>query len=363
MWCTMAGRQQGFLDTLGSRRLALALFFAVCGFGIYGSLLTAQQAARFFSSFAGGGGLAAARFLGLADTYRSPVFAGLLALLGANVLACTWPRFVRSRASSRRAAATWLDLLLHVSILVVLAGGAAKAVWGSTFTANVRVGESIAEAFDWKINADVPLGFTVAVGERKTEFYPASVRVGVRSAATGEKIALLELAAGAPVSIPGSDSSLTLTDFVEDPERFRFGVASGGASGTFELEAREGSGNGATRGAYAFKLVAYRHEIKAVRGLVRVLEGNRVVTEGWLGSNERLEHRGTSLFLTAWGADEQGRRFIGLQFVRDPGAPIFWLGCVLLAALLPAYLLIRHPRAPGRLSGESPADDKPGETV
>lgn len=358
MRLTMAGRWQGLLDTLGSRRLALTLFFAVCGFGIYGSLFTARQAENFFSSAAGGGGLVVARVLGLADTYRSPVFVGLLALLGVNLLACTWPRFVRSRASSRRAAVTWLDLLVHVSILVVLAGGAAKAVWGSTVTANVRVGESIAEAFDWRVNADVPLGFTVAVAERRTEYYPASVRVGVRSAASGGKIALLELAEGTPASIPDSNVVLTLSGFAEDPERFRFGLAPGAAADSFELEVGRESGRSATRGAYTFDLVAYRHEIKAVRGLVRILAAGRVVAEGWLGSNERLEHRGTSLFLTAWGADEQGRRFIGLQFVRDPGAPVFWAGSALLAALLPAYLLIRHPRAGSARRGRPVPDEE-----
>lgn len=340
----MAGRRQGLLDWLGSRRLALALFFALSGFGILGSLFTAQQTESFFSSIAGSGGLTAARFLGLADTYRSPVFIGLLLLLGANLLGCTLPRFSRSRASSRRAAITWLDLLLHLSILVVLAGGAAKAVWGSTVTANIRVGESTAEAFDWRISADVPLGFTVAVQERRTEYYPASVQVGVRSAATGEKITLLELAEKATIPVTGHEESLEMTGFAEDPARFRFRVSTGAAAESFELEVGRESGRSSTSGAHTFTLVAYRHEIKSVRGLVRVLEGNRIVSEGWLGSNERLEHRGTSLFLTAWGADEQGRRFIGLQFVRDPGAPVFWVGCVLLAALLPAYLLIRHPR-------------------
>lgn len=339
----MAERLQGMLDRLGSRRLALALFFALCGFGVYGSLLSAEQAQRVVAPLAGDAGLPAARFFGLLDTYRSPVFVGLLALLGLNLLACSGTRFVRSRAASRRAAVTWLDLLMHLSILVVLAGGAAKALWSSTVTSNVHVGDAIAEAYDWRRGADVPLGFAVAVGERRTEYYPAGVKVGVRAAASGEKLALLELGERAPARVPGHDLSLELTGFAEAPPRFRLAAARAGVVEEFELEKGAGGVTEVTRGPYVFTLVAFRHEIKAVRGLVRLLAGDRVVAEGWLGSNERLEHDGTSVFLTAWGTDEQGRPFIGLQFVRDPGSPVFWAGCVLLAATLPAYLFIRHP--------------------
>jgi hypothetical protein len=350
MALAMVGQSDVVLERLGSRRLALGLFFAVSAFGLYGSLVPAERATRVFAAVAGGSGLAAARFLGLADTYRSPVFVALLALLAVNLLACTVPRFTRSRASSRGPVAAWLDLLLHLSLLLVLAGAAAKALWGSTLTANVRVGEAIAEAYDWRLNADVPLGFTVAVAERRTDYYPASVRVGVRGAATGEKIALLELAEQAPARVPGHEISLILSGFAEDPARFLFSTAPDG--GTFGLEARAEQGGTVTRGGLSFTLVAYRQEIKSVRGLVRVLEGDQLAAEGWLGSNERLEHKGTSLFLTAWGTDEQKRRFIGLQFVRDPGAPLFWAGCVLLAALLPAYLLVRHPRGEASRPGE-----------
>jgi len=103
-------------------------------------------------------------------------------------------------------------------------------------------------------------------------------------------------------------------------------------------------GDPVTAGGFRLAAAAWRRDVKDVRGRVRIIEGERVVHEGWLEVNGALSRRGTSLFLTSWGADEFGNQFLGVQYRRDPAAPVFWAGAILFALALPPFVLLRRRR-------------------
>jgi cytochrome c biogenesis protein ResB len=341
-------RVQDLKKFLRSQKLALFLFFSVSLLAVYGTLVTPEQAETYYGTRFGRWFLPLGRLLGLIDIYHSPIFIALFLLLLLNLVLCTWRRFsLRGKASegaSRggRPLVRWLDLLMHLSILIILAGGAGKGVWAFAGTVNIPVSVSTDTVFDWRTRTDVPLGFTILVKNRVDEYYPALVRIGVRDAATGEKLGLLELREGREAEMPGGEASVEVLRFDRQAQVLRLAVRYGGETEVTELETREGGDTGAEVGPFAVTLVAWRQDLKTVRSLVAILEGERTVKEGWLEPNSRMTYGGTSLFQTAWGFDQYRNPYSGIQVTRDPAAPIFWAGSILFSLVAPLFLLIRH---------------------
>lgn len=332
---------------LRSRELAVYLFLVVSLLALYGSLIPAEKAETVLGRF-GGGLLLLGRTLGLVDTYHSPLFVFLMVLLCVNLAFCTVSRFLRrgsvpaGEAGGRRSAVRWLDLLLHASVLVLLAGGAAKGLWGFTGTKNIHVGTTANTVLDWRLGYEVPLGFSIAVKDRVDEYYPAEMRIGVANAATGEKLGLVEVGGRYGEGLPAAGVSLSLLDFDRAGLRARLGAVIDGREVEFELLGEEEGGGTDTVGPYIFTLVAWRQELKTVRSLLTILEGEEAVKEEWIAPNARVSFKRTSLYQTAWGEDQYRNPYVGIQVVRDPGGPVFWAGGILFSLTLPLYLLVRH---------------------
>ncbi|HEY5998015.1 MAG TPA: cytochrome c biogenesis protein ResB [bacterium] len=315
-----------------SIKLALALMLLCALFSVPGTLVPADRAEQFYRETFGAGFPAFARAVGLLDGYRSPPFVAVVALLAVNVALCTWRRF---RARSAHAARlgwvlTCSDLVLHLSLICVMAGGVGKALWGFVGTQYLFVGVETSSAYDPRTKADVPLGFTLLARERTEEFYPLQLRMGIRDAA-GSKVALLELAEGRPARLPDGSLTVSVQGLDAGSGTVRLTVEHDGRRDAAELVLREGAPP-VSLGAYRGSVVAYRRELKSVGVRVAVLEGGREVKQGWLRMNGRLAHRGTSVFLTGWGRDEFGSEYVGVQVSRDPAAPLFWIGCTLFGA-------------------------------
>ena len=83
-----------------------------------------------------------------------------------------------------------------------------------------------------------------------------------------------------------------------------------------------------------------RADLRQVRAKLALAVPGAPAQEEWLSTNDRVSRGGASVFLTGWGA-RAGNRFCGFQVVRDPGAPLFWAGCILLALAAPAHLLLK----------------------
>lgn len=282
----------------------------------------------------------------VADPFHHPVFAIVLLLLGLNVAFCSGQRFAarrRAAPGSVLSCRSLSDAALHLSLLVILCSGVFKGLGEVVLTQNIHVGGSTRTAYDWRARADVPLGFTLAVVDFVEEPYPVLARIAVSRRDTGERISQVELREGGETVLPGPGLRLRLTEF-----RRRDGVAHlevgepGSAGSPVALSTRGDEGRVAEYGPYLLTVLAYKSQPRSVRSRLSIREGGATVREGWLAPNGRMLHGGLRLSMTAWGLDRDGRGFVGIQMVRNPGAPLFWAGCVLLAIAVPVCLACRR---------------------
>lgn len=336
-----AGVPAALYRVLRSSALAVALLLALAVLAAVGTLAPVPGEGE-----APGPGSPLARFVGLEQTFRSPLFLGLVALVAVNVVACTWHRFSLRRRQRAARLRTLTDLLIHAALLLILAGGLVKGVFSFTGTQNIYVGESTATVYDWGERRDTPLGFDIRIDEFHEGFYPLRAQLGLHRVATGERLGLIEVLEGVPAASPGREVGLRVAGYDSAAGVIRFTVAVDGAERRVDLATKAGEAASARVGGYELTLVAYRADLKEARAHVSLIERGVAVAAGWLSPNTSLRHRGLSLFLTAWGADPQGKRVCGVQVVRDPGAAAFWAGCVLLALAIPGHFLAKgRPRA------------------
>lgn len=346
------------LRALRSARLALYLLLGVALLAIPGTLFSPAEANRFLRTHVDPALLPAARAIGLVDPYHSPLFATLLVLLCAGIATCTVHR-LRRRSSPRPDPVgqngrlrVWADALTHLSLIVILAGGAAKGFWGFTATEYLLPGKPQRTAFDVRTETDVPLGFTLLLREIEETYYPIRARIGVTAAPSGEKIALVELAEGRRTEEPLSGLTLSLERYDPQSETLAVAVERGGQRQSFSLETRPGGTASAEFAGHGLTLVAYTRELRNVRGLVTITEAGSPDVTAWISPTDRIAHRGTNLYQTAWGVHPEQGPYIGLQVSRDPFAALFWGGCALLGLALPLFVIARLRRA-GR---NTPAD-------
>lgn len=329
---------------LRSPTLAVVLLLALAVLAAAGTFLAPPDTGE--PPAAGDSPLRLSRIVGLRNTFQSPLFLSLVAGVAVNVVACTWHRLsprLRRRGGRQRALT---DLALHGSLLLILAGALAKGLFSFVGTQIVNVGEGTETVYDWRARRDAPLGFGIRAEEMREGFYPLQAHVGVALAATAEKLEVLDLVEGEQTQGRRSAVRLRIAGYDSAAGVFRFGVLAGGAEREITLATRPGSAATARVGDYDLTLVAFKAILREINVRISLIESGAAVASGWLTTNSRLRHRDLSLFLTAWGADEAGRRYCGIQVARDPGAPFFWAGCVLIALAIPWHLWAKGRSAP-----------------
>lgn len=286
---------------------------------------------------------------GGAERFGSPLFIALVSLLALNVGFCTWHRLpLALRAPSRRGPAPILDALMHLSLIVLLAGGALKAAQGFVGTQYLFPGQLVTTVRAGGTGAETPIGFGLLLKERAEDYYPANFQIGIRDARTGAKLALLVVREGGEASLPHADLRLAVGAYPGAGQSVKARATSAGVTEEILLETVPGEGAVVRSGDYEIVLVAWRRDLRMVRGRVAVVDGGGEVKEAWLAVGGRIAHRGASVFLTAWGEDPFRNPYLGIQVSRDPGAPVFWAGAVLLAVTMPLYLLVRGTGASRR---------------
>ena len=326
-------------SSLRSRWLALFLFFACASFAVYGTLAGPAKSPDYIAVRFGPSALRAARLLGIVDTFSSGVFIGLLALLCLNIAWCTLSRFRRLAPVPPVA---WLDLAVHAAVIVVLAGGAVKNWKSFVGTRNIAVGLESDTVDDADSRRQVPLGFTIAVTDQQKVYYPHRVRIGVSRVATGVNLCLMELHEGQGARVPGEDLEIVPGRLDRDAGTLSIAAKGGGGSVELIIETRPGGRTRMVFGPFELTLVSYSDKLKSVRSRIVIRENGRDIMDGWLVPNGRLSYRGTSLFQTTWGTDRFGNPYTGIQVTRDPGALLFWVGCILFTVTLPVYLAMRR---------------------
>lgn len=335
-----------FVRTLRSPTLAVILFLALAILSAVGTVTSPPGVDV-------GGGSPAARVVGLERTFSSPLFLALVVAAALNVAVCTWHRLVPRLRARRARLRSLTDLALHGSFLLILAGGAVKGAFGFVGTQNIHVGEGTDTVYDWRVMRDAPLGFRLRIEEFQERYYPVRARIGLQVDGGG-KLPLLEVIEGEEVKSPDGGLSVRVAGYDPAAGTLRLTVVEAGGTKEVLFPVRQPIVAPARAGVYSVTLVAYRADLREVRARIVLEESGARVQEGWLMTNDSVHRRGTSLFLTAWGLDDAGRRFCGIQAVRDPGAPVFWMGCILLALAVPAHLLVKGRGAGSAAPGVAP---------
>ena len=141
-----AAKPFSLVETLASVRFAVLIVALIAVACAAGTLVPqGSEAARYLEAHPE----AAQRFavfeaVGLTAVYTSWWFIGLLFVLSASVLACSSKRFsalLRTSGFARRRCLG--SLLTHMSILLILAGGIVRGVWGEKGYVELREGRPV----------------------------------------------------------------------------------------------------------------------------------------------------------------------------------------------------------------------------
>lgn len=337
------------VKTLRSGRTTLLLLLATALVAAAGTLYTPEQARAFLGATVGKRGVAVAQAIGIVDVFHGSLFAVLLGMLALGVVLCTWHRLpilgILSSESSGGRRRNWtllMDAAMHLSIIVVLVAAALQALFSFVGTKNIHVGVPESRTFDWRSGRDVPLGFELVVEALTMSYFPVQAKIGVIDDATGQRLVLLTVREEAVTA--ALDGSLSLRDVRLDTasKSLELVAVQDGKQSAVRLSTEENGPSTAVAGKFRLSLVAWRRDLREVLGQVAIREGGQVVLRDQLRVNSRMRHRGWNFYLTAWGRDEYGNDFAGIQVTRDPGAVLFWIGSVLFSLGLPAFLVLRR---------------------
>jgi cytochrome c biogenesis protein ResB len=161
-----AKRVEGLLALLSSIRFARGLLIAIGSAALAGSLIPQQEPpATYLARFGPSGAWWLAR-LGLTDLYHSWYFIGLLVLLGASLLVCS----IRRLAASLK---TVGSILTHMSLVLILVGGAIKHLAGLEGVVELREGDQTNQLKVTETRTTV-LPFTVLLEDFSLERYVAN---------------------------------------------------------------------------------------------------------------------------------------------------------------------------------------------
>jgi cytochrome c biogenesis protein ResB len=160
------------VDQLASVKFAVTLVVLIAIACIVGTVMPqGGDVAKYLAKYP----LAADRMklfgaLGLTNIFYSWWFIGLLCVLAASIATCSARRFATMRRTTGYARMRALgSMLTHISMLLILAGGVIRGVWGEKGYLELREGETVAQFVE---NRGVKLlPFTVQLAKFEIETY------------------------------------------------------------------------------------------------------------------------------------------------------------------------------------------------
>lgn len=269
------------------------------------------------------------------DVYHSWWFTVLLALFGANLVACTILGIARgtTRAGS---------LITHIGILVVLAGVILGSILGVRGMLSLEAGD-ISDTFTVNgVKARLP--FQVRLDEFSIDWEkgaPHVLHVGVMDAGVRTTI---NIEPGKTFDVSGSGYSIEVSRFVPDlfVDREKGIVSrSDNPANPAMLLMIHHAGEVEKRWVFSahpeFSMardrnidIHYRHEAKPLdfASRVTILDPDGATTHAVIKVNQPRKHRGWSIYQTSFDMARPG--WTGLEVVHDPGVEIVFLGIALM---------------------------------
>lgn len=319
------------------------------------------------------------RTLGLTDVFHASWFAALLGLLTLSLLACGAKQMMTLARAARKGRAI-SSLLIHLSLVAILAGGLIRGIWGQKGSLQLHAGESASE-FQC-VAASVPLPFDVHLLRFEVERDEASHGPASPSPDDGDRLLLRWTAGGQDSSLPvdvgtaqrvaaSSAGSWTVTvlrylpDFMMDPVTHTVETRSAQPRNPAIQVSVVGPGYATTNWLFArfpdvtmpmrqdtdapFRMVYERHGQGAAGGSVRnyrstleISENGRIAKQASLAVNAPLSYRGYTFYQSGYNPEDTS--WTSLLVVHDPGVPLVFtgFGALIIGLFLSLYVWPRE---------------------
>ncbi|MDT8440121.1 MAG: cytochrome c biogenesis protein ResB [Desulfuromonadales bacterium] len=365
------------LDLFGSVKLTLAVLLGLAVVSVFGTVEPAAPGR--FDLF-----------------YQSLWFRLLLGLLALNLAVCTWRTLQRTRTgrqrltealsrlqpandpaaltadgadraaltarlaalgyrttpvgerllASRGLAGRWSVPILHLAILAIMAGALAAEL-GFVGTINMYVGHQTDSYFDWQVEDEQPLGFSLQLDHFEPRYYPIDLRFATVDPVSREPLQFYTGREGETVDL-GTGLQVELVRFFPEEEHLVLNVLRDGVSlGSYHALGGSRTYPNPLRLDVEIRPVAFRDPLlKQLHSRVTILEGGEPVRQGIIEVNQPLVHRGVAIYQTTYARDPSGFWTCGFQVSKDPGEPLVWFASILFSLALIAVFTVR-PRVLG----------------
>ncbi|HUI05508.1 MAG TPA: cytochrome c biogenesis protein ResB [Verrucomicrobiae bacterium] len=314
---------------------------------------------------------------GLTHTFSSWWFIALLCVLSSTVAVCSTRRFATVRRTTGYARGrAFGSMLTHLSILMILAGGVIRGVWGQKGYLEFREGQTAAQFVDDR--GVKPLPFAIHLTKFEIETYdqkksgdgsengalshtdcgPAllvawpekklqaslPIKLGVEQTLGEFKITILKYVPDFVIDT----NTKEVTSRSNEPRNPAILVAVAGPSysnhrwlfAKFPDFTMHGPG-GQTTASSPLQMVYQddgatprepmpRGPIKSFRSTVDVIDGGTVVGERQVEVNSPFSYKGYTFYQS--GYDPNDLSYTSLQVVKDPGVPVVYAGFSLMIA-------------------------------
>ena len=353
-----------FTRRLGSLGFALTVVLLLALACIAGTLI--PQGAQVESYLARPGGhpvISVLSALGLTRVFHSWWFVGLLFALAASLMVCTGRRYRAVKFATGAARLRVIgSFITHVSLLLILAGGVVRVIWGQKGMIQFHEGQvaNAAESADGRME----FPFSIRLTKFELEFHKtpgvAADKLRVQwpeknletefpvepnaehaigndpvfkvkvlrvmpdfyiDGATGDVKSRSDIPNNPAVQIMVTGSGVTNTQwvFARFPDFGGHGGVGGAMPLTFLYRVAPPPGMGMRGGA-----------IKAFKSTIEVIENGVVVGTPTIAVNSPFSRGGYSFYQTSYNPDDL--TYSALQVVRDPGIPIVYAGFALMMA-------------------------------
>lgn len=379
------GVGQRIVDGLTSLKFAVALVALIALACVVGTILPqGADAVKYLRGHPEAGGrMELFGFLGLTHVYSAWWFVALLALLASSLSMCTLRRCRAVRRLHGRARGRAVgSALTHVSLLLVLAGGVIRVVWGERGMLSFREGETRNHFMVEGKARDLP--FSVHLARFEIETYADPSAAGDASPKmTSHRLHVVwseqQLQRSIPIKLnkeeviapkgetPGPDNSYRLKilryvpSFVVDMTTREITSRSDvpmnpailvevirnvqtnrqwlfGLHPDFDMHSAKGRTEDLKM---RYQVQISRPElpkVKDYKSTLRILKGATVVKEKTIEVNLPLSHEGYTFYQT--GYDPKDPSWTSLQVVRDPGVPVVYAGFLLMIVGLTAVFYV-----------------------
>ena len=353
-----AGAPHGPWVILSSMRFALALVAVLVAACIAGTVVPQGDAVVSYARQHPDAvrRLTVLRALGLTDVFHAPWFAALLGVLALSLITCGFKQ-ARTLAHTARNGRTVSSLLIHLSLVAILAGGLIRGIWGQKGSLQLHVGESVSDFQSAATSVPLPfevrlLGFDVEIDERAARTADASERLIVHWADGGPDASLpVSLGTEQSVSPQGPRAAAgsftvrvlrSVPDFMMDPVSHIVETRSAQPRNPAIQVSVVGAGYATTNWLFAkypdvampmrresdapFRMVYERSAppVKNYRSTLEIAEKGQVVKQASLAVNAPLSYRGYTFYQSGYNPDDA--TWTSLLVVHDPGVPLVFAG-------------------------------------